>query len=84
MNLIIISGPSGAGKSTVIKELLKREPTRYELVRSVTTRKQRSEDDNYSFVSDETFRNIMQEGGFLETNQYQGTNVNMGHLKQMS
>lgn len=81
MNLIIISGPSGAGKSTVIKELLKREPTRYELVRSVTTRKQRSEDDNYSFVSDETFRNIMQEGGFLETNQYQGNKCKYGTPK---
>ena|GEM_PF-108460 len=81
MNMIIISGPSGAGKSTVIRELLKSNPTRYELVRSVTTRKQRSEDDDYTFVSDETFNSVMQEEGFLEINQYNGNSCRYGTPK---
>lgn len=84
MNMIIISGPSGAGKSTVIRELLKSNPTRYELVRSVTTRKQRSEDDDYTFVSDETFNSAMQEEGFLEINQYNGNSCRYGTPKERS
>ena len=41
--LTVVSGFSGAGKGTVMKELLRRYPSRYALSISATTRKPREE-----------------------------------------
>lgn len=80
MNMIIISGPSGAGKSTVVKELIRNCPDEYEFVKSVTTREPRSDTDTeyYTFVSEQTFQNMLLSGDFLETNIYQGNNNSYG------
>jgi guanylate kinase len=71
--LFIVSGPSGAGKTTLINNV--REQLRLlklELYFSVshTTRRPRAgevEGKNYYFVSDETFRRMIDKGEFLES-----------------
>ena len=66
--LIVISGPSGAGKTTIIRKLLPQD-AHLELVRSVTTRKPRGNENGYFFVEDEaSFRNWPE--GYLEVNRY--------------
>ena len=72
MNILIISGPSGSGKSTIAAELGAREPERYELIRSVTTRPPRTAHEFYTFVSEEQFLKMQKQGDFLETNLYGG------------
>mgnify|MGYP000010374570 FL=1 len=66
MNLIIVSGISGVGKSIIVKRFIGENSEKYELARSVTIRKARTENEYYTFVSRE-------EGTFLETNLYQGS-----------
>lgn len=50
MNLIIVSGVSGVGKSTIVKRFIEENSEKYELARSVTTRKARTENEYYTFV----------------------------------
>ena len=45
MNLIIVSGVSGVGKSTIVKRFIEENSEKYELSRSVTTRKVRTENE---------------------------------------
>ena len=73
MNLIIVSGVSGVGKSTIVKRFIEENSEKYELARSVTTRKARTENEYYTFVSREEFQALLEEGAFLETNLYQGS-----------
>lgn len=81
MNMIILSGASDVGKDTLVKQFIDTYPEKYELVRSVTTREFRSEGDYYTFVSKETFQTMSNEGAFLETNLYQGSNEFYGTPK---
>lgn len=69
--VIVVSGFSGAGKSSILIELVKSNKS-FEIVRSYTTRKQRSERENYNFVSKEVFEEMIQNGEFLEWNVYNG------------
>ena len=66
---IVLSGPSGVGKDTVLHELFTRDPgLRYSI--SYTTRPPRpGEVDgvSYTFVDDESFRRLEEEGEFIET-----------------
>src|SRR4030088_2324498 len=70
--VIVISGPSGVGKDTLIKRLLELDPNlRYSV--SCTTRPPRpGEVDgvDYSFVSRERFKQLIEEGAFLEHATY--------------
>ena len=66
--LFVISAPSGAGKTSLVRSLL---ATRPNLVASVshTTRKPRPlelEGQDYYFVTPERFRQLVDEGAFLE------------------
>ena len=73
-SLIVISGPSGAGKGTVIQEVLKDNPNSWLSV-SMTSRKIRpseKEGVNYYYVSEEEFKQKIEEGYFLEYNNYVG------------
>ena len=70
--VIVVSGPSGSGKSTAVQKLVETNPGKYELIRSVTTRKRRADDDYYFFVTEEMFEKMLQTDAFLETNTYQG------------
>jgi len=67
-NLIIISSPSGGGKGTLIKEVLKTLPDiGYSI--SYTTRQMRGGEENrrdYFFVSEEKFKDLIEQGEFLE------------------
>ena len=66
--LILLSAPSGAGKTTLVRALLEREPElRFSI--SFTTRKPRLNErdgEDYFFVSEAEFRQMVSDGEFLE------------------
>jgi len=67
-NIIVISGPSGSGKSTLIRELFEKFDNLTFSV-SYTTRKIRNgeqEGINYNYVSEETFKNMIDNDKFVE------------------
>lgn len=66
--LFVLSAPSGAGKTSLVKALLERIPAMRVSV-SYTTRKPRPHEVDgreYHFVSQETFRDLVARGAFLE------------------
>ena len=66
--LYVISGPAGAGKTEIVKKLIERHPD-VRLSVSCTTRAPRpGEKDgvNYHFVTEERFRELIDEGAFYE------------------
>ncbi|MDE6557564.1 MAG: guanylate kinase [Clostridia bacterium] len=70
--LLVISGPSGVGKGTIVKELLKLRP-QASLSISCTTRAPREgekEGESYFFLTKEKFRQMIEEGGFLEYSEH--------------
>ena len=72
--LIIITGPSGVGKGTVVKELLDRNKDIW-LSISTTTRNPRigeKDGENYYFISDEKFKDMIDKKEFLEWAQFAG------------
>ena len=72
--LIIITGPSGVGKGTVVKELLDRNKDIW-LSISATTRNPRigeKDGENYYFISDEKFKDMIDKKEFLEWAQFAG------------
>jgi guanylate kinase len=72
--LIIITGPSGVGKGTVVKELLDRNKDIW-LSISATTRNPRigeKDGENYYFLSDEKFKDMIYKKEFLEWAQFAG------------
>ena len=72
--LIIITGPSGVGKGTVVKELLDRKKDIW-LSISATTRNPRigeKDGENYYFISDERFKDMIDKKEFLEWAQFAG------------
>ena len=72
--LIIITGPSGVGKGTVVKELLDRNKDIW-LSISATTRNPRigeQDGENYYFISDERFKDMINKKDFLEWAQFAG------------
>jgi guanylate kinase len=72
--LLIISSPSGAGKTTLTRRLL-REFSEFRFSVSHTTRLPRANEvdgQDYHFVDEKTFRDIMAENGFAEWAQVHG------------
>ena len=66
--LLIISGPSGVGKSTLITHLLQKFPS-LRLSVSHTTRSPRKGEvdrEHYYFVSEERFKEMIEEEAFIE------------------
>ena len=66
--LIIVAGPSGSGKSSLTKLMLENFKN-LDFSISCTTRKIRSgetEGEHYSFISDNDFKNMINENKFLE------------------
>lgn len=72
--LVIVSAPSGCGKSTVLARLMEtRENLRFSI--SATTRAPRAGETDgvhYYFVSRDRFRQMAEEGAFLEYAEYVG------------
>lgn len=66
--LLVVSGPSGAGKGTICKSLMAKYPGAHLSV-SATTRQPRPgevEGESYYFISEEMFRSMIAEDGFIE------------------
>ena len=70
----VISGPSGAGKTSILRRVLECDPGVHFSV-SHTTRAPRSgeiEGQDYCFVDEERFRQLIEQDAFLEWADYQG------------
>jgi len=66
--LFVITGPSGSGKSTLVRRVLK-ELKNVEFSVSLTTRKKRTDEkegEDYYFVSEERFKQLIQERMLME------------------
>ena len=72
--LIILTGPSGVGKGTVVKEILGKDKNIW-LSISATTREPREgekDGENYYFLSQEKFKEMIEKKLFLEWAQFAG------------
>ncbi|HEY2336411.1 MAG TPA: guanylate kinase [Burkholderiales bacterium] len=78
--LFVITAPSGAGKSSLIRALLKDDPT-LRLSTSYTTRAPRPGEQNgreYHFVDEPTFLAMRERGEFLENAEVHGNRYGTG------
>lgn len=73
-NILIIAGPSAVGKTTIAHRMLELD-SRYEFVRSVTTRPRRADqfDSEYIYITDAEFRHLIDTAGVLEHTEYAGS-----------
>ena len=72
--LIILTGPSGVGKGTVVKEILGKDKNIW-LSISATTREPREgekDGENYYFLKQEKFKEMIEQNLFLEWAQFAG------------
>jgi len=72
--LIILTGPSGVGKGTVVKEILGKDKSIW-LSISATTREPREgekEGENYFFLNQQKFKEMIEQNLFLEWAQFAG------------
>jgi guanylate kinase len=71
---IAIDGPSGAGKSSIIETLLADPTLDMVHMKRATTRERRpndpKEDQDYRFISMDEFRQLAEQGAFLEYRDY--------------
>jgi len=75
-NIVVLEGPSGVGKDSIIAELMKRHPGKYEKITSVTTREIRpGEIDgvNYKYVNRDQFEEMLRTNEIFEFTQRHGT-----------
>ncbi len=74
-SLIVVSAPSGCGKDTIVKEVVERMKGEVHLSVSMTTREMRegeAEGVNYFYVSEDEFKNNIENGEILEYTIYGG------------
>ena len=73
-NILIIAGPSAVGKTTVAHRMLELD-SRFEFVRSVTTRPCRGDQFNneYIYITNEEFEHLIETAGVLERTLYAGS-----------
>lgn len=69
-SVIALVGTSGSGKTSILNELIKYE--KIETPVSATTRQKRPKEpnDNYHFISNDTFNQMKENGEFAETTMY--------------
>ena len=72
--LIILTGPSGVGKGTVVKEILDKDQNICLSVSATTRspRKGEKEGENYYFLSEENFKEMINKNLFLEWAKFAG------------
>ena len=66
--MLVLSSPSGAGKTSIAKQILARDSNIAPSI-SVTTREQRpgeKDGEDYHFISEEAFQNLVRQGQLLE------------------
>ena len=74
-SLVVISGPSGAGKDTVVAKYLRKRSSKAWLSVSCTSRPMRpgdKEGKSYFFITEEQFKEKIDNGDFLEYALYNG------------
>ena len=71
--ILVLAGPSAVGKTTVMKEILSHS-SRFEFMRSATTRAPRSDgnDSEYVYLSKEEFKAQIVSGEMLEYTEFGG------------
>jgi guanylate kinase len=72
--LVVITGPSGVGKTTIIKSLLKADPS-LKYSTSLTSRAPRSNEvdgEDYRFITVEEFQKKIRNGEFVEWSEVYG------------
>ena len=69
--IIVVSGFSSVGKGTLLEEYVKQN-AQVEIAVSYTTREKRNELDKYVYVTQEEFYALKEQGGFYETNCFEG------------
>ena len=67
--ILCLIGESGGGKTSLILEAVKRLPERLAMIKSITTRPQREQDDvaTYDFISQDDFETREREGRLLQS-----------------
>ena len=72
--LIVLTGPSGVGKGTVVKEILDKDKNICLSVSATTRspRKGEKEGENYYFLSEENFKEMINKNLFLEWAKFAG------------
>tara|TARA_Y100000034_G_C6643597_1_gene281425 strand:- start:13 stop:588 length:576 start_codon:yes stop_codon:yes gene_type:complete len=72
--LITFIGPSGVGKSVILNKIIEEYPELFNRSISTTTRKKRPDEDdsNFYFKTKEEFLEMINNGEFLEYNNYVG------------
>ena len=83
-NLIIISAPSGSGKTTLCRALQRRDESIRFSVSCTTREKRKGEIDgvDYTFLTDQEFKKLIENGDFAEWEQIHG-NYYYGTLKSI-
>ncbi|KAF9473355.1 guanylate kinase [Pholiota conissans] len=72
---LVLSGPSGVGKSTLLQRLFAEFPDKFGFSVSHTTRQPRAgeeEGKHYHFVPVQRFKDLIQEGAFIEHAEFSG------------
>ncbi|TFK71620.1 guanylate kinase [Pluteus cervinus] len=72
---LVLSGPSGVGKSTLLTRLFNEFPEKFGFSVSHTTRNPRPgevDGKHYHFVSHSKFRDLIQDGAFIEHAEFSG------------
>jgi len=75
---LILVGPSGVGKHTLVSEAIKKYGSLFERKKSVTTREQRSIEkgvENFTFVSQDEFKKMVDNNEFIEWQEKLGNNL---------
>ena len=72
--LIIITGPSGVGKGTVVKEILDKDKNIWLSISATTRNPRKGEKDgeNYYFLNEEKFKDMIEKKLFLEWAKFAG------------
>ena len=68
--IYVLSGSSGVGKTTIEKEL--RKEYDFKRPKSYTTRPKRDDSNEYIYVDEEKFKELIRDKGVLEYTQYAG------------
>lgn len=82
--MLIIAGPTGSGESTITNAIIEKYPNKFARLITATTRPPRNNEQhevNYYFLSEEDFKNGIENGDILEYTYVPNRNVYYGSYK---